>query len=399
MANSGELNVDLRLQLTKLRQDIAVASRIIKEGLGKSFGSGTGTGGGVAGDVTKGAGVAMDNLHVKVRKVNTSLQDQLAAWRKLHAGGIAPGMQIAIAPPRASAGAGGWRPGQAVVMTGAGLATRGPYTGATPPIIPSVSGGGGGGMGGSGLPWGRAITVFSLLYGSLALLRAELRTLSAAVNRASQLYAKSLSTGLSPTFANQRGAMARILGVGEQEVFQFGAAVQQLGPRLRSASNIMAETLPNLQSLHMQWGVFKEDLLSMVAKLASDATPALRRIVAVMDRFVLGINCLLTTLEKHKTLLAFSSWLSTVGTLATKLGIGGKGADMGAAAPPTSFMKQLPASALERMGLVISGTGGRNPQEETARNTKKIYEGVYRLVQVMQPRSGQPIFSNAYPQP
>ena len=37
--------------------------------------------------------------------------------------------------------------------------------------------------------------------------------------------------------------------------------------------------------------------------------------------------------------------------------------------PPRAFMKQMPASNWERMGLVIGGGGGTNYNQQTAKNT------------------------------
>jgi hypothetical protein len=58
----------------------------------------------------------------------------------------------------------------------------------------------------------------------------------------------------------------------------------------------------------------------------------------------------------------------------------GKGLDPGPAPQPLSFMKQLPASSWEKMGLVIGAGMGGSPASQTAHNTKSIAQDMKKLV-------------------
>jgi hypothetical protein len=69
------------------------------------------------------------------------------------------------------------------------------------------------------------------------------------------------------------------------------------------------------------------------------------------------------------------------------------GKDPGAAPPPISFMKQLPASSWERMGLVLGGGMGTNPAKETAKNTHEMAHDIKKLVSYVARSGGAPTFN------
>jgi hypothetical protein len=66
----------------------------------------------------------------------------------------------------------------------------------------------------------------------------------------------------------------------------------------------------------------------------------------------------------------------------------GKGGDSDSSMPsPQAWMKQLPASHWEKMGLVTMG-GGQNYAKDTAKNTRDIANGIKTLVVAAKSRSG-----------
>jgi hypothetical protein len=66
----------------------------------------------------------------------------------------------------------------------------------------------------------------------------------------------------------------------------------------------------------------------------------------------------------------------------------GKGGDSDSSMPsPQAWMKQLPASHWEKMGLVTMG-GGQNYAKDTAKNTRDIANGIKTLVAAAKSRSG-----------
>lgn len=72
-----------------------------------------------------------------------------------------------------------------------------------------------------------------------------------------------------------------------------------------------------------------------------------------------------------------------------------KGGGGGGGMPgPQAYMKQLPVSSWERMGLVIGGMGGANPAVETARNTRATVTELKGLRKAFAPRSANHEFFN-----
>ena len=67
--------------------------------------------------------------------------------------------------------------------------------------------------------------------------------------------------------------------------------------------------------------------------------------------------------------------------------------DSGPAPQPQSWMKQLPASSWEKMGLVIGGGGGANPAMQTAHNTKSMAQDMKKLVSYLARGGGAGTFN------
>jgi hypothetical protein len=216
-----------------------------------------------------------------------------------------------------------------------------------------------------------------------------------AYENARQLYAKSLQSGLGLKFTTQRSLIAQVMGVSETEVFRFGAQMAYLNPRLAQASKILAETAIPLTQVSWEFKILKTDLAATFASLANDAAPALLN-------FTKAVDGLLQMLNRHKTLL------KNLGDLGATLLTGGQSQwlkwftharvanETGASMPgPSSWMKQLPASAWEHMGLGIAG-GGQNYQRETAKNTAKLVQILTRKMDgpIQGPHWNMPAFGN-----
>ena len=135
-----------------------------------------------------------------------------------------------------------------------------------PPKLAPAVGGGGGGIGTTGLS---ALSVSGIPYVStvaravihpmgaaaaaagislLALAKAAHSTMQEFEN-ARRLYARQLQSGAMPGgFVAMRGSLARVMGVGESEVYQYGRAVQYLSARLASATTIQTRVNRELTS-------------------------------------------------------------------------------------------------------------------------------------------------------
>ncbi len=271
----------------------------------------------------------------------------------------------------------------------------------TPPPIPPGAGGGapgaaGAGSGGFGAAFlkrlgSRAISivagllVYRALNAAMLPLIKTVKGLTDAFEIARKLYAKSLTSGLGLGATTRRSVFADVLGVSEKDLYQFGRAVLFISPGLRHATDILAKTAPNLASVSFQFRILKTDLEALFASIANDAAPALRKFASGMSSLTKQAE---TFYEAHKkgmqtlinVLLDFA-WLFPVHQI-VKL-VGSQGKDAGPAPQPLAFMKQIQASAWEKMGLIIGGVGASSPAQETARNTKVTAEGVKQLVKAV----------------
>lgn len=214
---------------------------------------------------------------------------------------------------------------------------------------------------------------------ALALLVSAIKRTVAAYDDARKLYAHSLTSGLGLSFTASRGNLADVLGVSEKDVFQFGAAVAILSPKLKWASDTMARTAPNLTSVAWEFEILKKNLEAMFFTLANDAAPALRMFTAALSELVKGVTGavqgLFGFLRGHenliKTLVAAGGGGPLIQQLVGAL-ISSTGSNIGAAPNPQGMMKQLPASAWEHMGLVVGGFGGGDYARRTAVGIEKL---------------------------
>ena len=194
----------------------------------------------------------------------------------------------------------------------------------------------------------------------------------AAYERARQLYAKSLMSGLGLNLTVKRGMMASIMGVSEEDVLKFGAAMSYLNPKIEWASGVLARTTPELTRVAWEFDVLKVNLQAMFSLLASEGATSL-------TNFTAGLSVLIKLLSDSwitrmgagaisgiaSTAVGAMTGGSGLGQLLAKLGfkgiseIGKLSGSGGSSIPsPQQFMKTLPASSWEKMGLVIGSSGG-----------------------------------------
>jgi hypothetical protein len=219
---------------------------------------------------------------------------------------------------------------------------------------------------------------------------------------APKLYAKALTSGLGLQFVSKRSILADIMGVSEQEVIKYAYAFNYLNPKISWASDIMAKTNANLTSVGWSFKILSTDMSALFAKIANDGSKGIRQFVLALDELVKMAGNFYDkygkpTVEVGKSIggaisdMIFGKGITNLGRLGLMgMKVLGAKADIGAAPPPISFMKQLPASSWERMGLVIGGGGGANPAKQTANNTfrsARLLEGIEELLKRI---AGQP---------
>ncbi len=192
-----------------------------------------------------------------------------------------------------------------------------------------------------------------------------------AFEQGSLLYAKALNNGMGLGFSTKRSLLAETMGVSEQDIFKFGAQMAYLNPKLEQASRILAATAPALTATTWEWKVLQADLSATWALLASDLAPMLDVVIGGLDQLVKMFNSLADS-KLFKILIgsAFSALFPNASTLFSMVDMLGKGGT-GRMPAPQQWMKQLPASTWEHMGLQISQIGGANNyMRDTAKNTK-----------------------------
>lgn len=452
--------MELQLSLDKLEAQAKKAAKMLNVKL-----SAAGTAD-IAKETTKAAD-AQTELDKATKKTTSSLEQQLAAWRKLNAGGVAPGQKVIIATANAAKRITGnpLQP-QAGGNTGAGLAT--PQAGApkvipvtpapavapmpaapaaapaaTPPaaagqwkqILAAVVGTGVGGPVGGALAGvlTKVNPVVAATTAAMTALRAAVQQVASAMENARTIYARSLQSGFSTAQTTQRMQLSKAIGVGENEIYQYGSALEFLNSRLAVATAITAKTATILTESAYEWSILKENIAAMWATVAAALAPAINRLMELVSALVKletlsglgtmvgnifgmlieGVTRLIaiTNLVPAAFMLASVAVQDSIRNLMEKLnnviagtkvgrmlgfekkketGFENTGQALGALKdvakaafgassqyknnlqPPQAMMKQLPASSWERMGLVIGAGGGTNYAKDTADHTKDM---------------------------
>lgn len=230
------------------------------------------------------------------------------------------------------------------------------------------SGGSASAAGATGITLGALIAVGLALKGLEKIVSETART----YDRARLQYANALMSGGLPLGSSiKRSNLASVLGVSENDVYKFGAAVAQISPKIKYANEVLAKNALNLTSVAWEFKALGVNLDALFSSLGNIAAPALRKfagglsnIVNVIDKFV----------NNHPTLVGAAingaAWAVGVGNFIGATGALGK--DGGAAGAPRGYPNQLPAGNLEHMGLVIGNTGINSFAKTTAINTGKM---------------------------
>jgi hypothetical protein len=426
------ISVDLRLALDAFKGDVQKAEAYLKEKL-KGAGASTGTGGRAAGgqvggfnDLNPGLNdVALaSNRLAKNARVTEEKANKAAAKAISDKANFMKDMSFLMMPLM--------QPGS---PWGTLFASRQVFSALTKTDIGKSLAGGtlkGAAMMTAGLIAGTML-VGTALKGLAKIIGETIRS----IQLASSTYANALvSGGLSLGFTTRRSMLASVMGVSEKEVFYYGRAIMFLNEKLAQSSKTIAYTSPLLTKVNWEWLAMKKNLSSVFSNTAFMLAPMLSRVMArlnsILEQFVkkqedartaseTAWNAEKEVLQKRKAVLEaeMASGKSTGGGYlgisrtggssylglrdadpATELAhINAKLKAHEPAPPPMSYMKQLPVSSWEKMGLVIGGGGRANYDAQTAQNTRKIVEKLDGLRNALIPRSGQFTIDTAYANP
>lgn len=295
------------------------------------------------------------------------------------------------------------------------------------------------------LPIGQILASFYLMKRAIDLALAPLRAFAALISRAvaegRRLYASALTSGMGIGFTTKRGAIAQALGVSENEVMQFGKQIDWLGDRFNNSSRILASTAPTLAAVSWASSALQQTFKALWAQIANELAPVMVYLADAVRLFVETISNsdIVTGMAKELAVafamiatsikvvmlavsglaLIFQSLADTVQWVMIKInnliaripGAGKAGfitiSDSEAfrgskaivdgigkqlennnpfkkinAPEPAAYMKQLGASAWEKMGLQIGGGGSMNYSQQTANHTKRAADLLGKIYQM-----------------
>jgi hypothetical protein len=291
------------------------------------------------------------------------------------------------------------------------------------------------------LPIGQLLASFYVISRAISAALAPLKMFAKMVMQAAEaarkLYANALMSGMGIGMTVKRNMLADILGVSENDIFQFGKQIAYLQPQLKDAEKILEETNKPLTQLTWEWKILKIQIQAATAQLASVLFPFIEQLIESLKEFAKAMNIqaliggavlfLIKMVEVFETAVetftlglaviagAIIHLLHVIAVVMDTLHLGSSGSVfLGKLAKssdkevlelsesvgkqwknltslpkpysnkipdPQSYMKQMPASAWERMGLQVGGTGGTNYAAKTADSTAKSATYLQRLLE------------------
>lgn len=248
-------------------------------------------------------------------------------------------------------------------------------------------------------------------------LLAPIKMLDSIISRAAEsargTYAKSLqSGGVSVGLTAYRGNLARVLGVGENEVFQYGKQVTYLSDKLRYATYVQARYNSALTESAWQVGVFKSNWSAMMTTFAMRMKDAKMSVVDFLDGAVKHVAKVNEAERKFQAFDAFAkksglkyegpAALDDVKKMKMQSPSGPLSQEKIKAAlrvfehewalqnkskipPPETSAHRYATSSWERMGLVVGAATADNPAKKTAYNTTKMLIELQKLTNANSP--------------
>jgi hypothetical protein len=230
------------------------------------------------------------------------------------------------------------------------------YSGPTPPMLKA-----GAGVNLGQLPFiGKFLTIMG---GAALVTEGFTKALQAArdtISRGFGIYSGAGQAGLSQGFFARRQALAGILGVqgDPQKIFMFGNAVQQISQRINDSVNILAKNSSTMAQLHINFDVLKIDFEALLSNILTRLVPAINIFLAAMDALVKKMQSWANVIAAIAIVAARTELIIAMSYMKDFMK---QMKEFSAVAPKLPLlMRQLPASSMEKMGLLIGG-GLQNP--------------------------------------
>lgn len=414
MANNGVISVELKLALSSLQAQVKKASSML------NF-----KGAEQAADTNK-ATAAQDKQTKSVKETNAALKEQARlakaaalASAQADVDRLRAAREQAMRQMRAPAWMGSEQaqkftdPEEAAALaaeaerlrnlrrlgrqsnTGAGLASNPLAMFGTPPILPaSGTPGKTSGVDSKLVGIGKMLASYYLITRAINFAIAPLRKFANEMERAAaaaaKTYTSSMSSGMGLGMTVRRGTLAQIIGVSENDIFQFGAAIKYIQPQIENAQKILTATNGPLTQMEWQFKILQTNLSALVAKISTEAAPAINLLTLAIDGMVQAITNhvdLIMKLAAKAAIFAATSndpaLRAVVNTVTAIMGgpIGSMLKSVKGSIPsPQAWMKQMPASTWEHMGLQVGGAGGTDYQRQTAMNTAQMNQSLKQIL-------------------
>jgi hypothetical protein len=209
--------------------------------------------------------------------------------------------------------------------------------------------------------------------------------LTKAAEQGRALYARQLTSGGLPGgFVAYRSNLAAVLGVSEKEVFQYGAAIESVGKKVKWASDVQAHTAPVLAGAAHEFKALGLSINATAQLIAVEFVPALSKVSWVMRNIIQANAGWVLKGGKMALEGALKAKFGTIGVEIAELI--GRFIPSANAPTPAVGARRLPISGWERMGLIMGSGPGTNYTRETSQNTRKLVELTHKLVAYVSPR-------------
>jgi hypothetical protein len=114
--------------------------------------------------------------------------------------------------------------------------------------------------------------------------------IKSAIENASKIYSKALTSGLGIKMTVKKGMLSSIIGVSEDEVLMFGAAISYLNPKIEWAAKVMEETAVPLTQIGWEFKVLGENMMALFALIATQASPVILALVENINEMITAFS-------------------------------------------------------------------------------------------------------------
>ncbi len=361
MGDAGEVSATLRLKLDKVAGDVNKGAQQIRSGL-----------------ATSAKGWDIDPAETKRRQANRQKWKDIAAETKRDEEAMLAKSALrkppVLNPPAASGfhgmlqrlGATGSQ------LSGAASAAGIPGAGTVARLAASA---------------GPAAIAIAAVAAAALVLRKVFQEVTQAIESARRMYARNLSSGFGGAAGTKRALLADVIGVSEQEVYRYGAAIESMGDSLEHASKVLNETNPTLTAVGWEFKILEADMAALWATIATNLAPVIQKVLILFENMAKLFTDLLNNPLVKQLVFGGLNVMNMIGGPA------------GRVPPPAQGYNRLTSSTFERMGLVIGSGGAASHAKETAKNTKETAAGVKALLHALAPRSGSGGMNPSYNMP